>query len=40
VISGGAACLVGLVALVAVVPALGRYRADLEVGAAESVPDE
>ncbi len=39
VISGGAACLVGLVALVAVVPALGRYRADLEVGAAEPVPD-
>jgi MFS family permease len=40
VISGGAACLVGLLALVVVVPALGRYRADLEVDAAESVPDE
>jgi MFS family permease len=40
VISGGAACLVGLAALVAVVPALGRYRADLEVDVAQSVPDE
>jgi MFS family permease len=40
VISGGAACLVGLAALVAIVPALGRYRADLEVDPAESFPDE